>query len=112
MFPCNNEMIGKASIACPGEKIAAAGKSDANGELDWNTAALPLSLIIPTFPLPSLGAPVVTTASSVNVAGAPTPFASNMTMGGSASRAIPYAAPFWAFVVVLLLMKNILLRSW
>ncbi|KAJ5330577.1 hypothetical protein N7476_000360 [Penicillium atrosanguineum] len=111
MFPCNNEMIGKASIACPGEEIAPGGKSDATGELAWNTAALPLSLIIPAFPLPSLSAPAVTTASSASVAGAPTPFAPNMTMEGSANRAVPDAARFWVFAVVFILMKKILLRS-
>lgn len=104
MFPCGSEMSIEASIACT---------SDATGELHWNTAALPLSLIIPTFDLPTLSVPIANTASYTSIVGAPisTQIAPSATMEGSADKVFSETSRLWRFCLIFLLIDHIFLCS-
>ncbi|KAJ5653040.1 hypothetical protein N7490_000043 [Penicillium lividum] len=111
MFPCGKEMISGASIACTHYNITAPKKPDATAEMHWNTAELPLSLIIPTFDLPTLSVPAVTTASYADGQGAPTATntAPSVTMEGSAGKAGFEISRLWRLCLIVLLVNHIFL---
>ncbi|KAJ5537499.1 hypothetical protein N7494_006978 [Penicillium frequentans] len=111
MLPCGNDIISGASIACTENNIAAPKDPDTAAELHWNTADLPLSLIIPTFDLPTLSVPAVTTASYAGGQGAPTATntAPSATMEGSAGNALLNVPRLWRLCWILLVIKHVFL---
>ncbi|KAJ5752802.1 hypothetical protein N7520_009719 [Penicillium odoratum] len=111
MFPCGNDMISGASIACTENNIAAPKELDTTAELHWNTADVPLSLIIPTFNLPTLSVPAVTTTSHAVGQGARTATntAPSATMEGSAGKALLNVLRLWRLCWILLLIKHVFL---
>ncbi|KAJ5175711.1 uncharacterized protein N7482_001588 [Penicillium canariense] len=111
MLPCGNDIISGASIACTENNIATPKDPDTAAELHWNTADLPLSLIIPTFDLPTLSVPAVTTASYAGGQGAPTATvtAPSATMEESAGKAGFEISRLWRLCLTLLLINHVFL---
>ena len=108
MFSCDNISDHHTFSVCAGDGIATIQNSKDKRGLDWNSAAVPLTLIIPKFPVPSPSTLNVTSVSDIPV---PTQLGPTIAVQGSANVAFPPVTRLWTLCCIISLGLNIIFEN-